>query len=206
MKKPRRPPERRPSTPRGPARTRRRAPTGISNQPPDQEREHQARLPPRGAASEPGWARQAGDTEAGELAAATVADVMTEAPASLDAAEPVSRAARAMRERDIGDVLVTQDGRLVGILTDRDIVVRVVAAGQDPGATEIGAACSRELTLLAPGDSVETAIARMRERAVRRLPVVDGDAPVGVVALGDLAVERTPRSALGGISAAPPSR
>jgi signal-transduction protein with cAMP-binding, CBS, and nucleotidyltransferase domain len=109
----------------------------------------------------------------------------------------VSDAARAMRDGNIGDVLVTEGGQLVGIMTDRDLVVRVLAEGLDPSRTPLGTVCSRELTTVSPGDAIETAVARMRDSAIRRLPVVEDGRLVGILALGDLAVEREPESVLG---------
>jgi CBS domain-containing protein len=111
-----------------------------------------------------------------------------------------------MRANDIGDVIVVDDnGKLTGIVTDRDIVVRVVAEGRDPRATRLGDIASRELTVLAPDDPVERAVELMRERAIRRLPVVEQGKPVGIVSIGDLALDRDPDSALADISAAPPN-
>jgi CBS domain-containing protein len=131
---------------------------------------------------------------------------MTSQPTALEAIQVVSEAARAMRDGDIGDVLVTEEGRLVGIMTDRDVVVRVLAEGLDPARTALGVVCSRELTTLDPGDAIDTAVTLMRESAIRRLPVVESGRPVGILALGDLAVERDPQSVLGEISSAPPTR
>jgi CBS domain-containing protein len=131
---------------------------------------------------------------------------MTPNPTALAAAVPVRNAARAMRDGGIGDVLVVDGERIVGILTDRDIVVRVLAEDRDPSHTPIGDICSREIRTLGPEDAVEAAIATMREHAVRRLPVVEGGQPVGIVSLGDLALERDPRSVLGEISGAPPNQ
>lgn len=188
-------------------KTRRRTPpSGIANQPSDEERVLQQRLPPRGVADEPSWTRSVEGAEVGELVARTVADVMTPQPTVMEAAQAVSEAARVMRDGDIGTMLVTEEGRLVGILTDRDVVVRVVAEGLNPADTALGVVCSRELAMLNPSDAIETAVARMRESAIRRLPVVEDGRPVGILALGDLAVERDPGSVLGEISAAPPTR
>jgi CBS domain-containing protein len=111
-----------------------------------------------------------------------------------------------MRDGNIGDVVVLEEDRIQGILTDRDIVVRALADGRDPARTTVGEICSRELTTLSPDDAIGDAERIMRDKAVRRLPVVEGGRPVGIVSLGDLAVERNPESALGGISAAPPNR
>jgi CBS domain-containing protein len=111
-----------------------------------------------------------------------------------------------MRDANIGDVIVLQDDQICGILTDRDIVVRAVAEGREPATTKVADICSQELTTVSPTDEVEEAVRLMREKAIRRLPVVEGGKPVGIVSIGDLAVERDPHSALGRISAAPPNR
>ncbi len=136
----------------------------------------------------------------------TVRSVMTTRPVTLPAAAPVVEAARAMREADIGDVIVLEQDRICGILTDRDIVVRGLAEGRDLRHTSIGDICSRSLTTVSDEASVEEAIRLMRDKAVRRLPVVAGDQPIGVVSLGDLALKRDRMSALGDISAASPNR
>jgi CBS domain-containing protein len=116
----------------------------------------------------------------------------------------IADAAKRMRESDIGDVLVVDDeGALQGILTDRDIVLRVVADERDPESVTVGEVCSRDVTTLAPEADAEEAARMMRERGVRRLPVVSDGRPVGMVTLGDLAVERDPDSALADISAQP---
>jgi CBS domain-containing protein len=132
-------------------------------------------------------------------------DAMTTKPASLPASASVSDAARQMRELNIGDVLVEQEGRLMGIVTDRDIVVRVVAEGRDV-TSKLGDIVSSEVVCITPAESADDAIHLMRERALRRVPVVENGRPVGIVSLGDLAGERDPRSVLGEISNAPPNR
>jgi len=135
-----------------------------------------------------------------------IRDVMTDSPCAVNVTTSITGAARAMRENDIGDIIVLDGDRLYGILTDRDIVVRGLADDKDPRTTAVGEICSRELTTVQPSDSVGTAVRLMRERALRRLPVVDERGTVvGIVSLGDLAVERDPRSALADISAAPPN-
>jgi len=140
------------------------------------------------------------------MASETVREIMTGNPVALPMQAPVSEAARLMRERNIGDVLVTDNGRFCGIVTDRDIVVRAVAEGRNLGQTGVGDICSRETTTLAPGDRADRAVQLMREKAIRRIPVVDGGRPVGIVSMGDLAVTRDPESALGKVSAAQPNR
>ena len=137
--------------------------------------------------------------------AKTIKDAMTTKPASLPASASVSDAARQMRELDIGDVLVEQEGRLAGIVTDRDLVVRVIAEGRDV-TSKLGDIVSSEVVCITPADSADDAIRLMRERALRRVPVVENGRPVGIVSLGDLAGERDPRSVLGEISNAPPNR
>jgi CBS domain-containing protein len=135
----------------------------------------------------------------------TIAAVMTKQPKVLESDSPVMDAARMMRDSDIGDVIVIEGGSVCGIVTDRDIVVRGIASGKDPATTRLGEICSKDVTTVSSNTPVEEVIRLMRDRAIRRLPVVDGDRPVGVVSLGDLAVERDPSSALADISEAPPN-
>ena len=135
-----------------------------------------------------------------------IADVMTPNPLTIPENTLVREAAEAMRANDIGDVIVTDNrGKLVGIVTDRDVVVRVVAEGRDPRATCVGDIASRDLTAVAPNDRIDHAVDLMRERAIRRLPVVDKGKPIGIVTIGDLALNRDPDSALADISGAPPN-
>ncbi len=136
----------------------------------------------------------------------SIRDVMTPNPCAISPTTSVLEAAQIMRGNDIGDVIVLKDDRLFGILTDRDIVVRALAEGADPETTPVGEICSRELTTIEPSASVGEAVRLMRDKAIRRLPVVDNDGFVmGIVSIGDVAVERDRRSALGDISAAPPN-
>ena len=135
----------------------------------------------------------------------TMRDIMSPAPVCMAATESVSAAAKVMKEHGIGAVLVLADGRLDGILTDRDIAVRVLADNRDPLTTRLGDICSAELDVLGPDDDVERAARLVRELAVRRIPVVQDGTPVGVVSIGDLALEKDRQSALSGISAAPPN-
>jgi CBS domain-containing protein len=132
-------------------------------------------------------------------------DVMTSNPISLPGTAAVLEAARVMRDQDIGDVIVIENNQVCGIVTDRDIVVRTVAEGQDLTTATLADICSHSLLTVTPTDSIEHAVRLMRTHAVRRLPVVEGGKAVGLVSLGDLAVERDPDSVLGEISAAPPN-
>jgi CBS domain-containing protein len=135
----------------------------------------------------------------------SIRDVMSANPITMPVASTVAEAARTMREANIGDIIVLEDDQLCGIVTDRDIVVRVVAEGRDPERATLGDICSREMTTLSPTDAVENAVQLMRDKAIRRVPVIENGAPIGIVSLGDLAVSQDPHSALGHISAAPPN-
>ena len=132
-----------------------------------------------------------------------VEDVMTRNPITVSESASVQEAALVMREADVGDVLVMRGDAVCGILTDRDIVVRFVADGGDPSSTPVGEICSPDLTEVRPNDPLDYAIELMRYRAIRRLPVVRDEQPVGILSLGDLAFARSPNSALADISAAP---
>ncbi len=119
-----------------------------------------------------------------------IRDIMTPNPHTIQPSMSVMDAAQIMRKSDIGDVIVVEDKRLFGILTDRDM----------------SDVCSRELAAVRATDSVGTVVRVMREKAVRRLPVVeDSGEVIGIVSIGDVAVERDRHSALADISAAPPN-
>jgi CBS domain-containing protein len=134
-----------------------------------------------------------------------VREIMSAAPACMAAGESVSAAAKAMKERGIGTVLVLSEGRLAGLVTDRDIAIRVLAENRDPLTTRLDDICSSELAVLSPDDAVETATRIVRDRAVRRLPVMADGTPVGVVSIGDLALDKDEGSALSQISAFGPN-
>ena len=134
-----------------------------------------------------------------------VSGIMSGQPVTLGAQSLLTDAALAMRDSDVGDVIVLEGGSVYGILTDRDIVVRGIASGKDPSTTRLDEICSRDLTTISSDTRVEDAVRIMREKAIRRLPVVDSGKPVGVVSIGDLAVARDPSSALADISEAPPN-
>jgi CBS domain-containing protein len=116
-----------------------------------------------------------------------VRDVMTENPTSCDPAATVVDAAKVMASEDVGSVPVVKDGRLAGVVTDRDIVVRVLAEGRDPTSTTVGEVASSDLETVSPDDDLNTALRKMASSKVRRLPVVDGDELVGIVAQADVA-------------------
>jgi CBS domain-containing protein len=134
-----------------------------------------------------------------------VRDVMTEDPTTVEASATLVDAAKIMKQENIGDVLVVEKGKVQGIVTDRDIVVRAIAAGDDPSHTSVRDMASTDLEVLDPGDSIEDAIRKMEQAAVRRLPVVEDGKPVGIVTLGDLARVKDRDSALADISSASPN-
>ena len=132
-----------------------------------------------------------------------VRDLMTPDPVTLPASTALSDAARYMRDNEIGDVIVVTDhGKVCGVVTDRDIVVRAVAKGQHPDSTELASVCSRTVISLSPSDSTDEAVRLMREHAIRRVPIIEDGTAVGIISLGDLALERDPGSALADISGA----
>ena len=135
-----------------------------------------------------------------------IRDVMTQELVVLDADSTAGEAARQMAEHQVGDVLVQDEGMLVGIVTDRDLALRALADERegDPRGRRLRDCYSRDLVTVSADASIEDVSRLMSERAVRRIPIMDGDEVVGIVSLGDLAVEREPESALGQISAAPP--
>ncbi|MDQ6792125.1 MAG: CBS domain-containing protein [Candidatus Dormibacteraeota bacterium] len=152
----------------------------------------------------PDLSRETSDKEA--YMPQTVREVMTAKPLALQEGTTLVEAAAAMRNHDVGDVVLLNDDQVTGIVTDRDITVRAVAEGMDPNSTVLAQIASKDLTTISPEATVEEAVELMRRESVRRLPVVEEGRPVGIVSLGDLAVERAPDSALADISAADPNR
>jgi CBS domain-containing protein len=133
-----------------------------------------------------------------------VREVMTPEPITLPLDAPLTEAARLMRDKEIGGVLITQDGMLCGLLTDRDIVVRAVAEGRDLTGTRLAEICSAGIVTVSPDDGTDTALRLMLDRAVRRLPVVEDGRPVGIVSIGDLTSDRDEPTALTGAGWMPP--
>jgi CBS domain-containing protein len=138
---------------------------------------------------------------------AHVRNVMTANPTLVSLQTPLAQAAQFMRDRDTGDVLVADgNGALYGIVTDRDIVTRAVADGLDPTVTPVQAVITPTPVWVHPDDYADRAVTLMRQYAIRRLPVVDDDGGVvGIVSLGDLAIDRDGTSVLADISAALPN-
>lgn len=135
--------------------------------------------------------------------APTVRDIMTKDPVVCETTSTVKEAAERMRDHDIGDVLVVNDNSLYGIVTDRDIVVRALAEGKGPEQTTLGDIASRDLDTVAPDDDAGEVVRRMRSDDIRRVPVVEDGVAVGILSIGDLAIELDSESALADISAAP---
>jgi CBS domain-containing protein len=138
--------------------------------------------------------------------AETISDVMTANPWTVTDQATIEEAARVMRDADIGDVIVLDpEGGIKGIVTDRDVVVRAVAKGLDTSSEVVASICDGDVVTVNPEDSAESALDLMRDHKVRRLPVVDNRRVVGIVTLGDLAMDLQPSSTLADISQAPPN-
>jgi CBS domain-containing protein len=126
------------------------------------------------------------------MSRSTVADVMTRRVVYLPAETTIDEAAQVMRDEQIGDVVVTRGPTIAGLVTDRDIVVRAIAAGLSPATTMIGDIATQELMMVEATATVDEAVQAMRERAVRRLLVCDADRNVtGIISLSDVAVRPT---------------
>ena len=119
----------------------------------------------------------------------------------LPATASLRDAAIVMRDEDIGALVVEEDGNFCGIVTDRDIVVRGLASGD--GNVKLGSVCSEEIIAVSPERTDVDAAAIMKENSIRRLPVIENGRVIGVVSLGDIAIETDPDSVLAGISSSP---
>jgi CBS domain-containing protein len=117
----------------------------------------------------------------------SIKEVMTSQVKTCEPDTTVAEAAKVMAKEDVGPVPVVEKGRLTGIVTDRDIVVRVVAEGRDPSSTTIGEIASRDLVTVSPDDDLDAALKHLAQNQVRRIPVVEGDRLVGIVAQADIA-------------------
>lgn len=120
--------------------------------------------------------------------AKTARDVMTGGTECIGENDSIADAARRMADLDIGSMPICgEDDRLKGMLTDRDIVVEVLAAGRDPQSVKAGELGGEEVVTIGADDSVSEALSTMADKKVRRLPVIDGHDLVGIVSLADLA-------------------
>lgn len=138
-------------------------------------------------------------------ASSTVSEMMSAEVETCEPASTLHEAADKMHRQQIGDVVITEDGQLRGLLTDRDIVIRAIAEGKDPETTPVSEICTTEVSCLAPEDPADQAVQLMRSEGIRRIPVVKDQQLVGIVSLGDLALQRDPKSALAEISGAVPN-
>jgi CBS domain-containing protein len=120
--------------------------------------------------------------------AKSVRDAMTGDPRSIGATASVVEAARLMREAHIGSLPITDGDKLVGMITDRDITTRVVAEAADPNATSVGDVYSQDLISVEPDNDLKEAVQLMARHQLRRLPVVENDRLVGIVAQADIAL------------------
>ncbi len=116
-----------------------------------------------------------------------IKDVMTKNPTSCDPATTAFEAAKVIASAGVGSIPIVKDGRLVGMVTDRDLVVRVLAEGRDPRSTRLGEIASSDLETVSPQDDLDTALRKMASSKVRRLPVVERNQLVGIVAQADVA-------------------
>jgi CBS domain-containing protein len=137
--------------------------------------------------------------------AQSIREIMTADPRTVESGATVAEAAREMRDGDVGSVVVVENGTVAGIVTDRDIAVRVVAQGLDPDATRVSEVATMRPVTLTVDQSVDDAIRLVREQDVRRIVVVQDDRAAGIVSLGDLAIERDTDSALADIASEPPN-
>ena len=120
----------------------------------------------------------------------SIRDVMTSNPQSVQPSTTLTEAAKLMRAEDVGSLPVVDGERLVGVVTDRDIVIRAIADGQDPAKTTVDAISSGDLVTIDPQQDLGEALRLMARHQVRRLPVVEEDGRlVGVVAQADVAQE-----------------
>ena len=120
--------------------------------------------------------------------AKTARDVMTGGTECIGENDTLADAAKRLAELDVGAMPICgEDERLKGMVTDRDIVVQVLAQGKDPGETKAIELGVDEVVTIGADDSVAEAISTMKGAKVRRLPVIDGHDLIGVVSLGDLA-------------------
>jgi CBS domain-containing protein len=117
----------------------------------------------------------------------SIREVMTPSPQTVEAGASAADAAKLMKQADAGMIPVVEEQRLVGTLTDRDIAIRVVAEGRDAGVTTVGEIASRDLVTIGPDQDIAEALGLMASNQVRRLPVVEGETLIGVVAQADVA-------------------
>lgn len=135
----------------------------------------------------------------------TVGEFMTTRLVTMDGTDTLTAAAQEMRDSAIGDVIVTSGDAVIGIVTDRDITVRGVADGLDVRTATLSQILTQDVVTVTQYDDAVAAADLMRTYGVRRLPVIEEGRLIGLVSIGDLAVEREPQSVLADISADDPN-
>ena len=119
--------------------------------------------------------------------ARTVRDVMTAGPTSIASDAMVVEAARRMLSEDVGSLPVVDGEKLVGMVTDRDLVLKVVAKDLDPNKVPVSDVCTEDPVTVGASESLDEALQRMAKEQVRRLPVVSDGQLVGILAQADVA-------------------
>jgi CBS domain-containing protein len=128
------------------------------------------------------------------MADTTVKEVMTPGPTSIASDALVVEAARRLASEDVGSLPVVEGDRLVGMVTDRDIVLQVVAKDLDPNKVPVSDVCSESPVTAEPDEALDEALQRMAKERVRRLPVVSDGRLVGILAQADIARTARPES------------
>jgi CBS domain-containing protein len=123
------------------------------------------------------------------MGTSTVSQAMTSSPRSIDRNEPVVQAARLMAGENVGSLPVVDGDRLVGMVTDRDLVLQVLAKDLDPTKVTVAEVASENPVVAKPDEPLDAALQRMAQEQVRRLPVVDEGRLVGILAQADVARE-----------------
>jgi CBS domain-containing protein len=118
-----------------------------------------------------------------------IREVMTPSPETVEPGQAVAEAAKLMKQADVGMIPVVQEGQLSGTVTDRDIVLRVIAEGKSPASTTVGEIASGQVVTVDPEQELEEALELMAKHQVRRLPVVENGRLIGVLAQADVARE-----------------
>jgi len=122
-----------------------------------------------------------------------VRELMTKSPRTVGPDDTAVDAARLMRDEDAGIAPIAEDDRLVGVVTDRDIAIRIVAEAKDPGSTKVTEIASQNLVTIDPQQDLDEALRLMAKHQVRRLPVVEEDGKlVGILAQADVAKHAEP--------------
>ena len=124
----------------------------------------------------------------------TVREAMTPTPRAIESGATVVEAARLMASEDVGSLPVVDGDELVGMVTDRDLVLQVVAKDLDPNKVPVSDVCSESPVTAEPEESLDKALERMAAEKVRRLPVVSDGQLVGILAQADVARSATPTS------------